>query len=307
MSLLALVSALLGWIYTILWSLSFWPQTILNYRRKSSTGFSIDFAHLNLIGFISYSIYNVAFLISTTIQQQYQNRHHGSQHVVRWNDAIFALHGFALTAVQVGQIWFYPREPGQGLSRFAKFSLGGIALVIAAGVLLVLPGGGHHGLQYLDLINLFSYIKLYITLVKYIPQVVLNSQRKSTSGFSIEAILLDFSGGVLSLLQLVIDAGLIQHDWTGVTGDFGKLCVCAYRRREVEYYFPCLHTHQSIPIPFRIEACPFSPSPLTSFSSLSTISSMASASVATRRGRKIQRPTTSKDHCCRRLGGRSIA
>jgi len=28
----------LGWTYTGAWSLSFWPQTILNFRRKSVTG-----------------------------------------------------------------------------------------------------------------------------------------------------------------------------------------------------------------------------------------------------------------------------
>lgn len=35
-------------------------------------------------------------------------------------------------------------------------------------------------------------------------------------GWSIYTILLDFSGGWLSLAQLVIDSSL-QHDWTGVT------------------------------------------------------------------------------------------
>lgn len=240
MSFLAILSSLLGWIYTFLWSLSFYPQTILNYRRKSSAGFSSDFAHLNLVGFLSYSLFNLAFLISPTIQQQYKDRHHGSPNVVRWNDAVFALHGLTLTAIQVVQIYAYPRERGQRVSRFAKYSLLAIGLLVGGAVVLALPDGGRtefdgkvftasaspaafKGLQYIDVVNLFSYVKLYITLVKYIPQVTLNASRKSTLGFCIEAILLDFSGGVLSLLQLVIDAGLIQHDWSGVTGDFGKL------------------------------------------------------------------------------------
>jgi len=37
-------------------------------------------------------------------------------------------------------------------------------------------------------------------------------------GWSIENILLDFSGGLLSLLQLLLDSSL-QSDWSGVTGN----------------------------------------------------------------------------------------
>lgn len=230
MSFLSIVSSLLGWIYTILWSLSFYPQAILMYRHKTVAGFSLDFAHLNFLGFLCYTLFNLSFLLSATVQQQYKDRHHGSPNVVRWNDAVFALHALALTAIQVVQVWWYPRERGQRISRFARLSMLGIAIIVLGAVLLVIPDGartakgkGTFSLQYLDLVNLFSYIKLYITLVKYLPQVLLNRQRKSTKGFSIEAVLLDFAGGVLSLLQLVIDAGLIQHDWSGVTGDFGKL------------------------------------------------------------------------------------
>jgi cystinosin len=54
--------------------------------------------------------------------------------------------------------------------------------------------------------------------LKYIPQAWVNYKRKSTSGWSIWPILLDFSGGWLSLAQLVIDSSL-QNDWTGVTGN----------------------------------------------------------------------------------------
>lgn len=75
---------------------------------------------------------------------------------------------------------------------------------------------------WLDLLYLLSYIKLAISLLKLLPQVRfvlslvlpstlpfgsltqlhqawLNYQRKSTIGWSIENVLLDISGGVLSL------------------------------------------------------------------------------------------------------------
>lgn len=67
-----------------------------------------------------------------------------------------------------------------------------------------------------------SYVKLLLTVFKYVPQVIANFRRKSTIGWSIYQQLLDFSGGILSLLQLVIDSAL-QADWSGMTGNPIKL------------------------------------------------------------------------------------
>lgn len=67
-----------------------------------------------------------------------------------------------------------------------------------------------------------SYIKLVVTAVKYIPQAWVNYKRKSTVGWSIDQILLDITGGVLSISQLVIDSSL-QGDWSGLTGNPVKL------------------------------------------------------------------------------------
>lgn len=65
-------------------------------------------------------------------------------------------------------------------------------------------------------------MKLVVTFVKYIPQAWVNYKRKSTHGWSIGQILFDITGGVLSLVQLVIDASL-QGDWSGITGNSLKL------------------------------------------------------------------------------------
>jgi cystinosin len=67
-----------------------------------------------------------------------------------------------------------------------------------------------------------GYAKLFITTVKYMPQVWTNYKRKSTVGWSIGQILLDLVGGVLSIAQLVIDSSL-QNDWSGITGNPVKL------------------------------------------------------------------------------------
>lgn len=50
----------------------------------------------------------------------------------------------------------------------------------------------------------------------------MNYRRQSTLGWDINQILLDLAGGVLSLLQLVMDSSL-QSDWSGITGNPVKL------------------------------------------------------------------------------------
>ena len=77
--------------------------------------------------------------------------------------------------------------------------------------------------QALDIVYTLGYTKLLITTIKYLPQALTNYRRKSTIGWSIEQILLDFLGGVLSIAQLVIDSGLQTADgdggWEGVRGN----------------------------------------------------------------------------------------
>ena len=61
-------------------------------------------------------------------------------------------------------------------------------------------------LSWLDFLTYASYIKLFITLIKYIPQAYMNFVRKSTEGWSIGNVLLDFAGGIFSILQMILDA-----------------------------------------------------------------------------------------------------
>ena len=56
----------------------------------------------------------------------------------------------------------------------------------------------------LDYLYIFSYVKLVITIIKYIPQAWYNYRRKSTIGWSIGNIFLDFTGGSLSMCQMFL-------------------------------------------------------------------------------------------------------
>jgi cystinosin len=219
------LSHVIGWAYTIAWTISFWPQAILIYRRKSVAGMSLDFLALNFFGFFCYTIFNIAFLVSPLIQQQYRNTHNGKENLVRFNDAAFALHAFFIATWQFLASFYYKRAPGQRVAGWATGFLGILTALLTITLAATIVGGGDDDsiVRWIDFVNLCSYIKIAITLCKYTPQILLNFKRKSTRGFAIMGILLDVAGGILSLLQLFIDAQLINHDWSGVTGNRGKL------------------------------------------------------------------------------------
>ena len=64
----------------------------------------------------------------------------------------------------------------------------------------------------------------FLLIFQYSPQVWLNFKRKSTTGFHIGGVLLDFGGGVLSLLQMDIYC-FIEHSINQLTGNIPKMAL----------------------------------------------------------------------------------
>lgn len=71
--------------------------------------------------------------------------------------------------------------------------------------------------SWLDFIYVMSYLKLVLTILKYIPQVHMNYVLKSTVGWHVQNVILDFIGGVLSITQLLMDA-FSKGDVSGIKG-----------------------------------------------------------------------------------------
>lgn len=219
------ISSLIGWIYFNCWSFSFYPQVVSNWRRKSVVGLSLDFQLLNLLGFVCYSIYTCTLFFNGDIRDEYANQHDGHYPSVHLNDVFFAVHAAVLTLVTLFQCFIYERKD-QKFAWSTILSVTGltIAATVWAIVIAVAPcvrceeEGGSRVVNWLSWLYVISMIKLGITLVKYIPQVILNYKRKSTYGWNIWNVLLDFEGGVLSLGQVMLDA-LAMKDFSAITGN----------------------------------------------------------------------------------------
>lgn len=88
------------------WSASFYPQPILNYRRRSTHGLAIDFSTVNVLGFVCYTVSTSCFLFSPLVRRQYAARNPLSpQPTVRFNDLAFAAHGVVMTVIAYSQFW----------------------------------------------------------------------------------------------------------------------------------------------------------------------------------------------------------
>lgn len=140
---------------------------------------------------------------------------------------MFGAHAVVLVVLTYTQ--FYPKIWGFKVSHHQKASrpVVGLCFGSALSLLVVIAlvwrrnGFDHQNpwdWAYIDVLYAFGYIKLVVTFVKYIPQAYVNWKRKSTQGWSIYQILFDLTGGILSMLQLVIDASF-QDDWSGITGN----------------------------------------------------------------------------------------
>lgn len=214
---LEVIYQIFGWFAFGVWSISFYPQVILNYRRKSVVGLNFDFLIFNLTKHSSYLIYNASLFFSPVVQRQYHEKYGYNEMIpVAANDVAFSIHAVLLTAFSIFQVFIYERGT-QKVSRACT----GITITVwgYAAVCLVLawPNG-----SWLWLVTSFNFIQVMMTTIKYIPQAYMNFLRKSTEGWSIGNIFLDLSGGLANFAQMGVQS-IDQDSLENFYGNVGKL------------------------------------------------------------------------------------
>ncbi|KAJ5078799.1 cystinosin [Anaeramoeba ignava] len=195
---LEIISTIIGFGYTISWSISFFPQIIENWERKSVVGLSFEFLGYNFTGHFAYMIFNTLLYWNKHILSIYYDDHPGSPRPVQINDVVFSLLAVSLTLWQIIQCFIYHRGK-------QKLSLIAIILIILQWILIVimLTLSLTKILGWMIFLNFLGGIKIVATIIKYTPQAWMNYKRKSTIGWSIMNVILDFTGGCLSILQMI--------------------------------------------------------------------------------------------------------
>jgi hypothetical protein len=167
----------------------------------SVTGLSIDFVVASVIGFFCYSVFCVSFYFISSIQDEYKQNHGGKENLIQFNDVFFALHALLLTSIYLIQVFMF-RKKEEKLSVAGALSCGGVCIALVVLTALCV----FNLFSWLNLIYVMSYVKLILTVTKYIPQVYLNYLLKSTVGWHVQNVILDLAGGILSIAQLFLDA-----------------------------------------------------------------------------------------------------
>lgn len=174
---------------------------------------SVDFIALNIVGF-SALVTSTALLVLNQGVRELYFKEHNYYPLLTMADLIYSTHGLLLTLVYSSQLclWGF-RKRSIVLRRSTKLIISGV-LVICFLLYSIIGTNTIH--QYtedeqriytlLDLAITLSYLKMMISLIKYIPQLSHNIKRRSVVGFSMLTIFLDLTGSVLSISQLFIDS-----------------------------------------------------------------------------------------------------
>ncbi|CCE64437.1 hypothetical protein TPHA_0H02330 [Tetrapisispora phaffii CBS 4417] len=210
---------LLGAIYVLVWSISMYTPIITNWRFKSSAAISVDFLMLNIVGYMLLTASMYLQLYSWLPVSEELNKLdniNNTEYIPRPKitefDLFYTFHGFLLNIVLATQVYF-PRLWKFRVEKTSEMKLLYSRILSATLILFSFATGhfiyyndnnGWSNVRTLSYCNKLFALKLVMSLVKYLPQVKHNFERKSMKGFSISGTFLDAIGGIASLLQLCL-------------------------------------------------------------------------------------------------------
>ncbi|ODV64518.1 cystinosin-like protein ERS1 [Ascoidea rubescens DSM 1968] len=223
---------LLGWLYVIFWSIAYYPPILLNFKIKSSESLSLDSILLNLTGYHCYFFSVYLLTCNETVKVQYSNFHGiNSKPLLNYIDLVYVSHGLLLNYLTFVQVIYYKFQRNRThyhkndmkniksiLLRAHKstkviISIIGIFVIVLMNQIFI-----NKSILLISLTTYLTYIKLFLNLIKHIPQIVLNSRKKNMKGFSLIMICLDVSGAICCLSQLTVNnflsniKGMHEHD-----------------------------------------------------------------------------------------------
>ena len=180
-----------------------------------AVGLSADFTWINPLGFLALTIWSFGIYFSPIAREEYRQRHDGHDPQVSKSDLAFALHGLLLSSAGFIQVYYYtyfyrrsktpifsinqssgeedpllPEREDPDLAITSQPTTPSLIfkLLIALAWVAGIGGGAFAGIgnfTFLDWLYLVSTIKLAISIIKFVPQVLLNWRLKSSEGFSV--------------------------------------------------------------------------------------------------------------------------
>jgi cystinosin len=188
---------------------------------ERTVGLSPDFVYINPIGFLALTLWNWGVYFSPLARAQYAARHNGHAPQIAVADLAFSMHALVISIITLLQVFYYAHRarsdakghavdertrliplPGQveQHTAFTKASTENplrpskLCQVIITGIVMASIISGAFvwadKAQWLDWLYFASSVKLFVSAIKYIPQIHLNWRLKSVEGFSIGNIIM---------------------------------------------------------------------------------------------------------------------
>ncbi|TID28563.1 hypothetical protein CANINC_002436 [Pichia inconspicua] len=193
-----------GWIYAIVWGLSFYPTLYLNYKLRTSDSISVDYICLNIGGYLCYSVSLLLQLYNPNVVSQFMAKFDGRRPILSKADLFYAFHGLFILFVLLSQIIFGKSIWGFHNER-KHFKLHRLTKLMLLGIVIFLAGNWFLGAEEFRVLTIalnLAYFKIIMSLVKYVPQVIHNYRRKTMYGISKLQIALDATGALFCMLEL---------------------------------------------------------------------------------------------------------
>lgn len=185
--------------------MSLYPVLHLNYKLRCADSFSLDSLTLNIVGYMCYSYAIASQMFSQTVRAQYQLQFEGSLPLLSWADMFYTFHGLALQLLLLSQVILGPHLWGFSTERRSLHISGGTKVILVGlATFLIFQYYNNDDFRELNLVLNLSTVKLVISLIKYIPQVLLNMRRKSMYGLSRLQTGFDAAGAVFCLTELIL-------------------------------------------------------------------------------------------------------
>ncbi|SCU92167.1 LADA_0F14818g1_1 [Lachancea dasiensis] len=223
---------LLGYGYVIPWTISAYPPIYHNWHHKSASATSMDFVMLNVFGYLY-------LLVSLWLQLFYwlegsQTTPGISRPKVTAFDFYYCLHGFIMNLVLLSQIiwgnalWSFTKGGSVRMKPIYSKILGLSIILCLLSTSQILWQGSQFGWDNQNTLvfcNKLYLLKICMSLIKYLPQVRHNYDRKSMNGFPIQSVACDILGSVCSLSQLSLQIARDEpvFNLEVVVANFGRI------------------------------------------------------------------------------------
>ena len=206
----------LGYTFAIFSIFGFFPQVIFNQVRKSVAGFDLAFLIMEVLDTLIYLIYTVGLYFGISLQEQYLDRNESQILPVAWYDVMFSIVTMTIFILLVIQ-YVYFGDGDKNVSNSSKVWLGIVVLCIVTLIVLAMA----KVISWFELFMYVPWVRLFIAVFKYVPQIITNYSLKSISGLSIFMVLIEFLVGFAVVGQMTIDV-INYNDESLLVGNFSK-------------------------------------------------------------------------------------